>query len=188
MNKYLRLSKKTKRDILLKALAVGFWLGIMFGVAWNLVEARETHIDPTEVSKDGIIQNIMSHKTLTPEKPTLEDYRAYVKTIFGSQWKIAFAVSQSECNYSRREWPYCVNSWAKERSVGPFQINIAQNDGKGAKIHWDKIPGETLKDKELWLADWKNNVVMAYRIYRESGWQAWTAYTSKSYLQQLKKI
>lgn len=116
-----------------------------------------------------------------PNKPTVEEVKAYIKTIFGSEWRLAWAVSQAECSPTRKEWPVCVNSWEKERSIGLFQVNIAKNNGLGAKVHWDKIPGKDLKEKELWLADWKNSILMAYRIRMDSGWNAWTAWTSGNY-------
>jgi hypothetical protein len=182
----MRISKKTRRDILLKALFVGIFLGVLFGVAWNVAEAKGELIDPTKGSKEDIIRNILANKDKPFVKPTLSEFKAYVKQIFGSKWTIAFAVAQSECNSSRREWPVCVNSWAKERSIGPFQINIAQDNGNGTKVHWDKIPGSNLKEKELYLADWRNNVLVAYRV-SDGGrnWNPWTAYASGAYKSKL---
>ena len=165
----------------IKSLLAGYFWGVLIGAFFSVPDVKAGLIDPTKVDKDTIILNVAKPHQKDVQRPTLNEYKAYIKTIFGSQWRIAFAVSQSECNYSRKEWPACINSWAKERSLGAFQINIAQDNGHGRKVHWDKIPGETLKDKELWLADWKNNVLMAYRVYKESGWQAWTAYLNKSY-------
>ena len=115
-----------------------------------------------------------------------KDHIDYMKTIFGSEWKIAFAVAQNECNSSRKNWPNdCKLSTEKEHSIGWFQINLAQGHGKGAWIHASKVPGDTMKEKEEWLLEPKNNILMAKIIRDRSGWGAWSAYSSGNYLKDL---
>lgn len=126
--------------------------------------------------------------TMTPTRTQeVNELKNYLKTVFGKEWKTAFGVAQSECNSGRKDWPKCKNSWAKEYSIGWFQINLAQDSGKGAKIHWDKVPGKTLQEKEDWLGNPYNNVLAAKLVYDQSGFNAWTAYTSKNYLRTLPK-
>ena len=121
------------------------------------------------------------------KKPTHDkEHIEYLKTIFGNEWKIAFAVAQNECNSNRKNWPgSCVLSTEKEHSVGWFQINLAQGHGDGAWIHAAKVPGKTIADKEEWLMEPKNNILMAKIIKDRSGWEAWSAYTSGNYKKDL---
>lgn len=173
----------TKReDALIKALLVTtLFSGIAFGQI-KINRVRAEMIDPSGMSMNLITVEDKENKT----KPTVEEVKDYLKVIFGSQWKLAWAVAEAECNHTRREWPYCVNSWEAERSIGMFQINIAKNNGLGAKVHWDKIPGKNLKEKELYLSDWRNNILIAHVIYSQSGFYPWTGYTSGNYLVHLK--
>ncbi len=111
---------------------------------------------------------------------TQKEIDAYIKHIFGKDAKIALAVNRGECNPANKKYPHCLNVSEIEHSVGLFQINLI-TPGTGKKVHWDKVPGKTLEEKEHFLQDPMNNVLIAYKIFKDSGWQAWSAYTNGSY-------
>lgn len=115
---------------------------------------------------------------------TQKEIDKYIRTIFGPEYKTAMAIQRGECNPANPRYPYCRNISGIEHSIGIFQINIMRHsDGK--HIHWDKIPGENLEEKEHFLLDPLNNVLIAYKIFKDSGWTAWSAYTNGSYEQFL---
>lgn len=115
---------------------------------------------------------------------TQKEIDEYIRVIFGKDARVALAIQKAECNPQNKQYPYCRNISKIEHSIGIFQINIMRHhDGK--HIHWNKIPGETLEEKEHFLSDPLNNVLIAYKIYQDSGFEAWSAYTNGSYLQQL---
>jgi len=127
----------------------------------------------------------------SPEVKTLELERAskveeiddYIDTIFGKkQGRIVRAVMRVECNPANKAWPACQYKTDRENSVGVLQINIKSTY---AKVHYDRIPGESLEEKVEWLKDPKNNVLMAYWIYSKSGMNPWAGYTSERYLAHL---
>lgn len=178
--RYLRL--KAMIDLALKSFMVGAIIGTWIYMLW---------IGPTEIEAKLIsplapsvsLGNFTSTGQETEgEKPTYKQFKEYVRQIFGKEANIALAVSQCECSTNRKEWPYCVNSWGSngrgEHSVGAFQINLAKEAGKGAWVHASKIPGDTIGKKEIWLLDYRQNVMMAKIIRENSGWEAWTGYTS----------
>lgn len=100
--------------------------------------------------------------------------REYIKTIFGRDWRTAYAIARAESGLKNE-----ANLMSDvENSVGVFQINI---ESATTKIHWSRIPGDTLEEKKIWLQDPFNNTLLAYWIYSTSGWNPWTAYTSGSY-------
>lgn len=118
----------------------------------------------------------------TPTPNIQEEIEAYIKTIFGRDAKTAIAVSRNECGPTNKSYPSCQFHTSHENSIGLFQINLMS---KYAKVHYDRVPGETLEEKIEWLKDPHNNVLMAYWIYSHSGWNPWTAYTSGNYLKDM---
>lgn len=127
-------------------------------------------------------------------KPTVQEVKNYIKAVFGRNWKTAWSVMQNECNYSRNGWPYCINSWGDtpttgEHSVGPFQINLARQKGKGSHVHWDKVPGKDLHEKEVYLMNWKNNVLVANVISQGgTNWNPWSAYRTPGFYKTLNSL
>jgi hypothetical protein len=77
---------------------------------------------------------------------------------------MALAVSQAE-NGTRQCDRINVNN-NKSVDVGIFQLN---------SIHFKK--GYTLKD----FADCKQNIQIAYSIFKQQGWTPWSAYNNNSY-------
>ncbi len=83
-------------------------------------------------------------------------------------FKQVIAIAKCESNFD-------TDVISKTGDVGFLQINLA--------AHWDKIPGETMDDKVLWLQDFKNNVKIAYDIYHEAGdkFNPWVCFTKGIY-------
>ena len=104
---------------------------------------------------------------------------AYVRTIFGKDADIAIAVHKGECHPSNRTYPKC-GPFVTEReySCGIFQINL--------RAHWKKVPvGNTFEEKCDFLEDPFNNTLVAYKIFKDSNWYPWAAYTGGNYLKYL---
>jgi hypothetical protein len=106
----------------------------------------------------------------------------YIRTIFGDEARVAIAVSHVECNPANGTYPKCQLHTTVENSIGIFQINI---ESSTTKVHWSRIPGQTLEQKKAWLEDPYNNTLLAYWIYTKSGWSPWSAYTSGRYKENL---
>lgn len=103
------------------------------------------------------------------------DVKEYIKTIFGKDWKVAYAVARCESGLKSK----ANLKSSVENSIGIFQINI-QSDT--AKVHYSRIPGNTLEAKKEWLENPYNNTLMAYWIFTKSGWNPWTGFTNNCYL------
>jgi hypothetical protein len=181
---------KYKLDLAAKTVITSFLVTLLLGFSSDLF--KQPLISPVSAAPSVSLESSpQTGQETEGGKPTVKQVQAYLKQIFGSKWKIAWAVAQNECNSKRKEWPVCVNSWGTqntgEHSVGMFQINLARGEGKGAKVHWDKIPaGNTLGEKEVWLGNWKNNILTAYVVSQGgTNWNPWTAYTSGAYLKDL---
>lgn len=112
---------------------------------------------------------------------------SYLKIVFKSEWENAYAVSMSECKWDRVDFPECVNSTHAEHSIGLFQINLADDYGHGIWIHASKVPGKTIAEKEEWLKNPFNNILIAKMIYDASGWNPWSGWTSERYKEFLQK-
>lgn len=163
--------------------ATGNWVNKAFaaGVSKELI---------TPVPSDGVINPTPSISitpsvlpTLTPEEEeSKEDIEDYVKKIFGPDSKVAIAVSHHECNPANAKYPECVLHSGVEYSVGLFQINLYNKD---QWIHAGRVPGKTMDEKIEWLKDPYNNTLYAYWVFKTSGWNPWTAYTSGNYLADL---
>jgi len=106
----------------------------------------------------------------------------YIRTIFGKDARTAIAITHNECSPQHPDYPECVYITKHEYSVGLWQINI---QSRSAKVHFDRIPGDTLEQKIEWLKDPYNNTLMAYWIFSNSYWYPWRAYTSGNYLNDL---
>jgi hypothetical protein len=166
----------------LAAFMVGFFVTIQYKGMIVHAQAEATKpflIDPTAVTLGQ--ENSRGQKTAVG-KPTIKEVQDYLRAVFGNGWKLAWDVSQNECSIKRSEWPFCVNSWGQakdkgEHSVGMFQINLAKQGGQGAKVHWDKVPGQNLDEKQSYLMDWKQNILIAYVVSKSgTNWNPWTGY------------
>ncbi len=139
--------------------------------------------------------------TITPITPTptaspnartvsalIEQYepiKQYINTIFGRNAATAYAVAFAESGKWDKETgkPYfltnAVHASSVEVSVGVFQINLKNI---AAKVHYDRIPGQSLEEKIEWLQNPYQNVLFAYWVYTTSGFHPWSVYSSGKYL------
>ena len=109
------------------------------------------------------------------------DYKDFIKETFGDEWEVAYAIAMAESHMN----PDRVHKDDIEWSIGLFQINIRKGNGEGAKVHWDKIPGDTGEEKEAWLKVPENNILTAKFIYGSSGFYPWTVFKNGVYLDYL---
>jgi hypothetical protein len=105
----------------------------------------------------------------------------YIKEIFGKDWKTAYGIAMAESNFI----PDKPNITSKETSIGIFQINLQSDAGK---VHFDKVPGNTLEEKIENLKNPYINTLVAYRIYKENGFEPWTTFVDKKYEEYLKEM
>lgn len=175
--------KKVKKHNAIKYLVYfGVFVILLIGIA---LSARKEAIEQTWASEE-IISPVATY-TPTPSKTpeqiaTQTDIENYIKTIFGKEARVAIAVSHNECNPANSMYPKCQLHTDDENSIGLFQINI---QSATTRVHWSRIPGETLIEKKKWLENPYNNTLLAYWIYQTSGWTPWSAYTSGRYLNDM---
>jgi hypothetical protein len=112
---------------------------------------------------------------------TLEEKKDYIRYKFGDNYQLACAVAYGEGLRSNG-----TNSSPVEYSVGTFQINLAEDYGHGSKVHWDKVGGNNLDEKEAWLQVPKNNIDLAF-VMSSGGedFNQWGAFSDGSYLEYL---
>ena len=125
-------------------------------------------------------------ETLDKKQPsyTQAEIEKYIKTIFGKNAAVAIAVSHHECSPKNKQYPKCVAHSDKELSVGVFQINLKN---ELHLIHAAKVPGKTIVEKVESLKDPHINTLIAFKIFTDSGWGAWSSYKNKSYLLSMKE-
>lgn len=181
-NRYLTLKEETWRDILIIASVVGLaiillLLGKQDGLAKGQVISPVTaiYVTPTPTAIPAVNPE-------APEHPSKEEIESYIRTIFGKDARVAIAVSHNECNPRHPHYPACVLHTDAEYSVGIFQINLYN---KSHWIHAQKVPGKTMEEKIEWLKDPYHNTLIAFKIFKDSGFHPWTAYSSGNYLNDL---
>jgi hypothetical protein len=96
----------------------------------------------------------------------LTSYQQYACEKFGPACRIALAIQAAENSRGACE-VYHYNSSDGTLDWGYFQINT---------VHLTR-PGLNLRD----LLDCKTNIDFAYNLFREKGFEPWTAYTSGAY-------
>lgn len=111
-----------------------------------------------------------------------EEIDAYIRTIFGKDAKVFTAITRVECNPKNKQYPACVYHTEHEYSVGVAQINLFN---KSHAIHAAKVPGDTMEEKIESLKDPYINVLVAYKIFTDSGFAPWAGYTSGRYLDHM---
>ena len=120
--------------------------------------------------------------TPTVSEHNQKDIEDYVRVIFGKNSRVAIAVSHNECNPLNPQYPKCVLHTSAEYSVGIFQINLYN---ERHWIHAQKVPGSTMEEKIEWLKDPYHNTLIAFKIFTDSGFYPWSAYTSGNYKNSL---
>jgi hypothetical protein len=161
----LGLKHKTWRDILIIT-------SVAILVAFVAMEAKAE--EPQKIVSPIPLYDMTdmvagSSATISP------DVKEYIKVIFGNNWQTAYAIAQAESGL-KNDAKLSTNF---EYSIGLFQINLRS---AYAKVHYDRVPGKTLEEKETWLSDPYNNILMAYWIESKAGnWEAWSTFTNGSY-------
>lgn len=179
---------KYKIDLAAKSFLVAFFMTFCFALSSDLFDKPLISVVSAAPSETSPVAGLDKEGEFT-----FSTFKNYARQIFGSRWKLAVAVSECECNHTRKEYPFCINSWGEngrgEHSVGAWQINLAKEGGKGAWVHAGKIPGQTIGEKEVWLKDYRNNTMMAYVISKGgTDFSPWTGYTSGCYLTKMKGL
>lgn len=147
-------------------------------------------IEAKPIPLDRLSEELAPEPTKAPKQAVSSNYDDLLIKYFGDEWKIAraIAMAESHMNWSREGIHRAGrHSWSSEDykgecSIGGFQVNIAADACNGKKVHWSKIPGETLEDKIAWLKVPENNIKIAYEIYKARGnFTAWSTYTNGKY-------
>lgn len=188
------MKQETKNSILYILMLIG--LVIMLGARaqqWLnseeviTVHAKETHTDEADKTEVVVLESSdagMGNQTEASEDSTpKEEIKEKIYEVFGDDGDVAYAIAQAESRLN----PEIVNSTEVEHSVGLFQINLANDYGNGAWVHADKIPGDTIEEKEAWLKVPENNILTAKFIKGSSGFHPWSVYTNKKYLKYMKE-
>ena len=127
--------------------------------------------------KSSLELNVGGKKAYLENPRTIDEIKDYIRFKFKDNYQIACMVAYSESLRGNG-----INSSPVEYSVGIFQINLADNYGQGRRIHWNKVPGDTLEEKTAWLQTPKNNVDLAFEMSRGgTDWNQWAGYTSGWY-------
>lgn len=114
--------------------------------------------------------------------PTVGEIEAYMKLIFGPDFKVARAISHNECGPTHKDYPACEWHTSIEDSVGIFQINLYNSK---QWIHAARIPGNTMPEKIEWLKNPFNNTLYAYWVFKTSGFNPWSTYSDGRYKNSL---
>src|SRR3990167_1673591 len=151
---------------------------VYYGFRIKNVQAQETPelISPTATPTPTvhILQVIDNAPVVYEGEFEQKQIIAYIKTIFGRDWKIACAIARSESGLRTD-----ANNTSKiEISIWIMQINLKS---EYAKVHYDRVPGKTLEEKIAWLEVPENNVLMGYWIYTKSGFNPWSVYKTGAY-------
>lgn len=161
------------------SIVLCLWLMVL-GQGINLSKQKA---EAKEYNKPVVVQadlNLDSTQTIL-----VEIIKAFPEKSLVAQ---AIAKAESGLNPNREgiheagkhEWSS--NTYKGECSIGLFQINLAEDACRGKKVHWDKVPGETLEEKIAWLKVPENNIKIARQIYEARGnFSAWSTYTNGSY-------
>src|SRR3990167_5881711 len=164
------------------------WLSILAVILFFGALSVDPYTEHVLREKQQQIKRSLNLTTYAYEEPELagqprqEEIEAYIKTIFGKDAKVAIAVSRNECSPQNPYYPRCAYHTQYEYSVGIFQINLYNANHW---IHAKKVPGETMGEKIEWLKDPFHNTLIAYKIFSDSGFTPWVAYTSNAYLKDL---
>ena len=155
-------------------LVIGVVL-LSVGYAGSLLKLMES---PKVVEWPPRIDVVKAQEIVEPT-PTPKDI---FEATFGDDARDMKAIAMAESHLIADK----ENIAEKDCSIGWFQINLAHDFCNGKKVHWDKVPGETLEEKKEWLKIPENNVIIAKFILATQGKRAWSAYSSGAYLKFLE--
>lgn len=139
----------------------------------------------TKTEIEEVIKEVEVDRTFTTEK---QQIIAQIVEVFGDDAPRAIAVAKAESGFkpgteNRGRAGTLSPTYKGECSIGIYQINLASDGCQGTKVHWSKVPGETMEEKIAWLKIPKNNIKIAKQIYDAAGksFSPWGAYSSGSY-------
>ena len=136
--------------------------------------------NPVNISFKPVFEIRDKEEPKAVEKPLILDYpeeidtdlEKYICDKFGTfECKTALAVSLAE-NGTRQRDRFNINTNGTI-DVGIFQINSIHFDKEGCALYQ--------------IVDPIQNTDCAYKIWQESGWSAWVAFTTYGYLAKLDK-
>ena len=171
----MKLHKKTHESIAYIAIFLSFLLPIVLSIQ-NWMNSESVVVIASTTTASPTPSTVVGQAT-TEVEPVVDKYKDLIKDIFGDEWEVAYAIAMAESHMN----PDAVHKDVNEWSIGLFQINIRKGDGVGAKVHWEKIPGDTGEEKEEWLKKPKNNILTAKFLYGSSGFYPWSVYKNGSY-------
>ena len=119
-----------------------------------------------------------------------------IRETFGDNGELAIAIGMSESHLIPTNTLFAskgAHSWSSatykgECSVGLFMVNLASDNCEGKRVHYDKVPGNTLQEKISWLKVPENNIRFAKKLFDERGnFTAWSGFTGGGYLKYMEE-
>jgi len=176
----MKLKNSVKRDItnitaililaLTIILPVNNWLN-----SEDVIVFASTPTVPTTPTPVKNLDRRTAGSAVVGENQSIRDL---IYKIFGEEdGKIAYAIAKCESGLN----PSRIHKDEIEDSVGLFQINLIKGNGNGSKVHSDKVPGNTIEEKEAWLKVPENNILIAKFIKGSSGFYPWSVYKNGCY-------
>jgi hypothetical protein len=142
-------------------------------------ETASPTASPTPTAR--VEKAVVATSTPRPVEHVDKTIQEQIEEVFGQEASLALAIFRCESGLN----PKALKSDNIEHSVGIAQINIASHRGRGKKVHWAKVPGETVEEKTAWLMESSNNIKTAKRIQSKSGWGAWSTFKNGCYKKYL---
>lgn len=157
---------------------------------WNRTNTFESKLVPVVEAKEIERETVVVQDTSL--LPTEENVKQYLAIKFGFDAPIAWGVMRAESN---RGWisgnllrTNAIFRTPYECSVGLFQINLADGHCDGKWIHAYKAKGDSIDEKIEWLSNYKNNIDVAYQIYKAQGFKPWSTYADGRYKDFVKEF
>lgn len=174
------MKNKTK----LHSIYIGIFLAhvVMFGlIIQNWLDNPEV-ITIYASEKPEVVPSTTPTPTVALESTT-QSVEDIIREVFGEDAEVAIAVAKAESGLN----PNTTNFAERDCSVGLFQINLAHDFCNGIRVHWNKVPGDTLDEKVAWLQIPENNIRLAKKIHDASnGFTPWSVYLNDVHLKFLE--
>jgi hypothetical protein len=178
----VRINTKTKIIALIGALIIA--CGLLYGLFKAVSMWYDTHMivfnkpivisfnKPIEIKTREVARTeLVKIVEQVPEYKDLTDIEKYICDKWGVyDCKLAISIARSESGM--REDAFNAYNSNNTIDIGIFQVNSS---------HFNQ-PGCSLKD----VVDAKKNVDCAYEIYKASSWNAWSAFKSGAFKDQMK--
>jgi len=194
------MHKPTARDRLSLSLFITLTVTISGTLHFNKPQIVQVQAveqpSAVEVIEPQAGQVVVTAPTPTA-RPVSENERIknLIRETFGDNGELAIAIGMSESHLiptrtlfaSKGAHSWIDDSYKGECSVGLFMVNLASDNCEGKRVHYDKVPGNTLQDKIAWLKVPENNIKFAKKLYDERGnFTAWSGYTGGGYKKHME--